>query len=153
MTERQKCQKCGVNNAKHGGLTFKIIDTNETDRTYDYPLCEPCYQEILKCQECKTNKCKAITTKHDGEKARVCSECLQKVQEVKESIQKGKEIKARLEEYLEDGEHRFDDGKVVKVLGEIKKNLTKDQLLAFKKLLEDNMTGEPSPTNGGQWLG
>lgn len=152
MTEKPKCSKCRINDATRSGVTLKV---SEEERTlYDGFVCESCADELLKCQECKTREMATETTKNDGSKVYVCEECGKKIQEVKQSIQKSKKLKKELEKYLVFGDHKLTDGTVIRgATCEIKKDLTKEQLLAFKKLLEDNMTGEPSPTNGGQWLG
>ena len=149
MTENnQKCQNCGAK----ATTKFKL-KISETE-TQTLILCDACYKAEITCQECKQEikdlKIKQAN-KSDGSVVRTCEPCYQKIQEINQSVQKSRELKKELEKYLVFGEHRLNDGRVIRgATCEIKKDLTKEQLLAFKKLLEDNMTGEPSPTNGGK---
>jgi len=91
MTEKQKCSKCGVNEFVHNGITI------ESKKFYDGLLCEPCYQELTKCQECKVNSflidknTVRVAIKNEKE-IYACAECHKKlsqnqaIEEIKEQI-------------------------------------------------------------------
>ena len=149
-----KCQKCGAKATTE--FKLKISETE----TQILILCNACYKAEITCQECKTNSCLTAddkvkqTTKSDGSTVRVCEECDKKIQLVKEWIAKIKNLKQELEKYVEFGEHRLADGTVIRgATCNIKENLTKEQLLAFKELLETNLTDKKAPTAGGEFLG
>ncbi|RHZ37348.1 hypothetical protein [endosymbiont GvMRE of Glomus versiforme] len=147
-----KCQKCGAK----ATTQLELNDKNKGEKTV-LILCDVCYKEEIICQECK-QEIKTLeikqTTKTDGSTVRVCEECDKKIQLVKEWVAKIKNLKQELEKYVEFGEHRLADGTVIRgATCNIKENLTKEQLLAFKELLETNLTDKKAPTAGGEFLG
>ncbi|CAJ0852126.1 14362_t:CDS:2, partial [Entrophospora sp. SA101] len=77
---KPKCSKCQVNEAEHGGLVITNKDTGEEKVIYDQPICEPCANELLKCQECKAKKAEAIITKNSSE-VLICEECHEKLKD------------------------------------------------------------------------
>jgi len=152
MTEtKQKCQKCNQQATKEFELTNKYTGEKTT-----LILCDACYKAEITCQECRKEIVGTIkeTNKIDGSAVRVCEECDKKIQLVKEWVAKIKNLKQELKKYVEFGEHRLADGTVIRgATCNIKENLTKEQLLAFKELLETNLTDKKAPTAGGEFLG
>jgi hypothetical protein len=113
MTENNlKCQRCGAKATTQLGLTDK-----EKGEKTTLILCETCCKEETTCQECK-QEIKSLKinqiTKSDGSAVRTCETCYQKIQEINQSVQKSRELKKELEKYLVFGEHRLNDGKVIR---------------------------------------
>src|SRR3954470_9543548 len=110
---RPKCSKCQVNDAIKGGVNLKI--GKEIITIYNQPVCEPCINELLKCQACKTNEMSVETTKSDGSKIYVCQECDTKLKKIQT-------LRSQLSQYLE-----IDNGKV-------KDNLSLGQLKQVEQI-------------------
>jgi hypothetical protein len=72
-----------VNDAKYHQVSITNKETKEKKIIYDnpsQPLCEPCAEELLKCQECKTEKAECITKDGSNDillciKCYYCSKC------------------------------------------------------------------------------
>src|SRR5438105_3794550 len=92
MTENQKCN-CGKE---------AVHQFNPEDGTEIIYLCDTCYQDFIKCQECKTNNCLTsegkirMRPKADGSITRVCEDC-------SKNVELTKKIKTLQEKILDEG--------------------------------------------------
>lgn len=97
-----KCQKCGVNEATIK-YTVKVDGTEKETLN----VCQPCYEKLTKCQECKTDEAEHEITKSNGSKIIVCEDCYKKLKEDKEQEKIIKELEAKVDKFLPEP-HPFD---------------------------------------------
>lgn len=83
QNNKPKCSKC-PNDALYSEVSITIKETGQKKTIYSQPVCEPCSEELLKCQECKNKQAEHISTKNNSEII-LCSECYQKIQEQENS--------------------------------------------------------------------
>jgi hypothetical protein len=119
--DKPKCSKCQVNDAIKDGITLKI--GKETITLYNQPVCQPCINELLKCQKCKTNEMSIEASQSDGSKIYVCQECDTKLKKIQT-------LRNQLSQYLE-----IDNVK-------LKDNLSLGQLKQVEQILKSNLVQE-----------